>query len=51
MSMKPGVAARFGRMHVKMQNAEHLSQEQIREFLELSGELEFAGQLGRRLHY
>ncbi len=48
--MKPGVAARFGRMHVKMQNAEHLSQEQIRKFLESNGEIAFAGQLSRRLH-
>src|ERR1019366_2995115 len=46
MSMKLGVArwACFGRMQVKMQNAEHLSREPIREFLESSAEIEFAGQ-------
>src|ERR1039458_8905443 len=52
MSMKLGVArwACFGRMQVKMQNAEHLSREQIREFLESSAGIEFAGQRrsGRR---
>src|ERR1035437_4942610 len=48
--MKLGVATCFGRMQVKMQNAEHLSQQQIREFLESSGEIEFAGQ-GRAQTY
>ena len=48
--MKLGVATCFGRMQVKMQNAEHLSQEQIREFLESSGEIDFAGQ-GRAQTY
>jgi len=43
MSMKLGVAACFGRMQLTMQNAEHLNQEQIQEFLESSAEIEFAG--------
>src|ERR1039458_7465186 len=43
MSMKLGVAACFGRMQLTMQNAEHLNQEQIQEFLESSAESEFAG--------
>jgi transposase InsO family protein len=43
MSMKLGVAACFGRMQLMMQNAEHLNQEQIQEFLESSAEIEFAG--------
>lgn len=41
--MKLGVAACFGRMQLTMQNAEHLNQEQIQEFLESSAEIEFAG--------
>jgi transposase InsO family protein len=43
MSMKLGVAACFGRMQLTMQNAEHLNQDQIQEFLESSAEIEFAG--------
>src|SRR5664279_2087397 len=43
MSMKLGVEACFGRMQLTMQNAEHLNQEQIQEFLESSAEIEFAG--------
>jgi transposase InsO family protein len=43
MSMKLGLAACFGRMQLTMQNAEHLNQEQIQEFLESSAEIEFAG--------
>jgi transposase InsO family protein len=43
MSMKLGVAACFGRMQLTMQNAEHLNQERIQEFLESSAEIEFAG--------
>ena len=43
MSMKLGVAACFGGMQLTMQNAEHLNQEQIQEFLESSAEIEFAG--------
>ena len=43
MSMKLGVAACFGWMQLTMQNAEHLNQEQIQEFLESSAEIEFAG--------
>jgi len=43
MSMKLGAAACFGRMQLTMQNAEHLNQERIQEFLESSAEIEFAG--------